>query len=97
VLTRQHETQVELYIDRGDHSENKEMFDKLLNLKDCVEEVFGGDLEWERLDDKRACRICKRPASGGYEDKNKWPEIQDETIDAMCRLAKALKPLIANL
>lgn len=96
-VLRQHETQVELYIDRGDNNENKGMFDKLLNSKDIVEEVFGEDLQWERLDNKRACRICKRLTFGGYEDKNKWPEIQYETIDAMCRLAKAIKPLVADL
>ena len=73
------------------------MFDKLLTLKDTAEEVFGEDLEWERLDNKRACRICKRLKTGGYEDKHKWPEIQDETIDAMCRLAAAIKPLVVDL
>jgi len=34
---------------------------------------------------------------GGYQDEAKWPEIQDEMIDAMIDLAKAIKPHIAKL
>ncbi len=47
----------ELYIDSGNKEKNKERFDRFYKQKDKIEEVLG-DLSWERLDDKKACRIA---------------------------------------
>jgi len=97
---RQHEASVELYIDRGKDSEeeNKAIFDQLMNHKESIEAVFGGPLEWQRLEGKRACRIKKTISLGGYRDEdNKWPEVHEAMIDAMIRLEKALKPYIQKM
>ena len=48
---------VELYIDRGDKSENEQFFDALLSRRETIEKAFGEPLVWERLEAKRACRI----------------------------------------
>lgn len=98
-VIRQHDSHVELYIDRGKETEeeNKAIFDELARSKDSVEGAFGGELEWQRLDARRACRIKKNIDLGGYRDEDKWPEIHDAMIDAMIRLERALKPHIANL
>lgn len=98
-VVRKHDAHVELYIDRGKDSEkeNKEIFDQLAESKDSIEKAFGEPLEWERLEGKRACRIRKLLVLGGYQDEASWPEIQEAMIDAMVRLAKALKPHIAQL
>ena len=65
--------------------------------REIIENVFGEPLEWQRLDDKRACRISKEINIGGYRDREKWSAIQDEMIDKMIRLSEALKPYIAGL
>lgn len=99
-VVRQHEGDVELYIDRGKEAneENKDIFDTLITSKSNVESAFGEPLEWERLEGKRACRIKKRMEVGGYrDDEAEWPVIQDTLIDAMVRLEKALKPCIGKL
>jgi predicted type IV restriction endonuclease len=91
---------VELFMDRGagKAAENKEIFDKIHNRKDEIEKAFGGDLSWQRLDDKQGCRIAYEKEFGGYKsDESKWPEIQDAMIDAMGRLEKALAPHLAKL
>ena len=68
-----------------------------VNNKEEIERAFGESLIWERLDTKRACRISKQLAIGGYRDKEKWPEIHDQMIDAMIRLERALKPFIMKI
>jgi hypothetical protein len=87
----QEEGRVELYIDRGagKAAENKEIFDGLNKHKAEIEKAFGGELSWQRLDDKQGSRIAYTTQAGGYKsDESKWPEIQDAMIDAMGRLEK---------
>ena len=97
-FARQHDAQVEVYIDRGAdlEEENKAIFDKLFRSRKSIEEAFGHALEWQRLDGRQACRVRKVFANGGYRDDERWPEVQDALIDAMVRLEKAFKPHIAK-
>ena len=86
------ESGVELYIDTGDKDENKKIFDGLRAKQQSIEQEFGASLSWERMDDKRASRLRYVMEDGGLTDaKDRWPEIQDKMIDAMDRLAKAVK------
>ena len=90
----------ELYIDRGKDSEaeNKQIFDQLHNKRAEVEKAFGGALSWERLDGKRASRIRITQEKGGYRSpEESWSEIQDNIIDAMVRLERALRPFLKQL
>jgi hypothetical protein len=95
----QDESAVELYIDRGKDAdtENKAIFDTLYLKKDQIEKEFGGELEWQRLDNKRACRIRKSFELGGWKDPNTWDAVVPPMVDAMTRLEKALKPHIQKL
>ena len=95
----EHESGVELYIDRGKDSEveNKVIFDALLQDKEEIEKVFGGPLEWERLDNKRASRIRRSFDHGGYKDKDDWEKIIPEMTSAMVSLEKSLTPYIKKL
>ena len=96
-----HAAKVELYIDFGNRyrRKNKRIFDDLFENKAKIEADFGAELEWQRLDGKRACRIMKTfERNGGYRDeRTKWPDIQNAMIDAMIRLEKALKLHINEL
>jgi len=93
----QHDSKVELYIDKGIVTENKEIFDHLYKNKENIEGVFGGDLSWERLDNKRASRIAYYFDNGGYRDQNKWEEVSEKMIDAMIRLEKSINPFLNKL
>lgn len=89
---------VELYIDRGNSTENKSIFDRLLERKTEIESAFGAPLQWERLDKKRACRIKFTIERGGYRSpESEWPEIYSDMVAAMKRLEDSLSPEIANL
>ena len=98
-VIQQYTSEIELYIDRGRDadSENNEIFDTLEQSKEDIEEAFGEPLEWQRLEDQRACRIGKQLSLGGYRDEEKWQEIQDAMIDGMIQLEKAFRPHIDRL
>jgi CBS domain-containing protein len=49
---------IELYLYGGDKDENKKLFEQLLSRKSKIEQIVGEPLEWERLDNKRACRVA---------------------------------------
>lgn len=59
----------EIYIDAGDLDENKMFFDKLFREREEIEKEYGQKLEWERLDNKKACRIAVY-RSGSIEDSS---------------------------
>lgn len=90
----------ELYIDRGKDAEeeNNSIFDQLYQRRDEIEKSFGGELTWERLEGRRACRIRFTVPDGGYRSpEDQWPAIQDTAINAMDRLEKALRPQLKQI
>jgi hypothetical protein len=91
----------EIYIDKGREFEepnlNKIRFDELYKNKAAIEKEFGGELAWERLDNKRASRIAVRFDGVGLKDREQWDGIQDKMIDAMIRLERAFRDNIREL
>jgi hypothetical protein len=94
-----HYAKVELYIDRGKDKdeENKAIFDELLAQRNAIEKEFGGPLEWERLENRRPCRIAKYVDEGGYKDPEKWSDIIEKMIENMIKLERALSPFVKKL
>ncbi|EDL59264.1 DUF4268 domain-containing protein [Gimesia maris] len=95
----QHTSIVDLYIDRGAgcKAENKKIFDTLYSHKDQIEAVFGGPLEWRRLDGSKASRIVIEFPGGYRDDESEWQAIIEKMVDAMIRLEKTFSPFIAQL
>jgi hypothetical protein len=86
---------VELYIDRSNAEENKRIFDDLQARQGEIEASFGGALNWERLDHRRASRISFDIEGGGYRSPvEEWPDIQEDMLEAMTRFESALRPYI---
>jgi len=96
---RERETAVELYIDKGKNcdAENKSIFDTLYARREEIERVFGEPLEWQRLDNKRACRIRRSYSLGGWKEPEKWDAACAATVEGMIHLEKALRPHIRAL
>ena len=90
--------QVELYI-YGENSkdENERIFDELYSKRLEIEEDFGDKLNWERRDNLISCKISKRFESAGLYDADKRDKLQDDMIDAVIRLEKALRKHIDEL
>jgi len=95
----QDECAAELYIDRGNGAdvENKSIYDQLFAHKDAIESAFGGALEWQRLDAKRASRV-RITIPGGYRAPDEeWDPIQQKQVAAMNRLNMAIQPFLRGL
>lgn len=93
------DSSVELYIDRGQDAdeENLKIFDSLQKHQQEIEKAFGSELSWQRLEQRRACRI-RYTIPGGYEDEeDKWSAIHTSLVDAMIRLEKSLRPHLKQL
>jgi hypothetical protein len=89
----------ELYIDLGRNSRdaNKRLFDFLRPRASEIEAAFGGTLEWDRLDQKRASRVCWVQKAGYQLPDGKWADATSAQAAAMIRLEGALRPKVSRL
>ena len=88
---------VELYIDSQDGDNNRQYFEALFLKKETIESAFGSPLDWQPLEGKRACRIKKTYATGGYRDEDVWDAVYEELAEAMEKLESALQPHLKGL
>ena len=76
----------------------KKIFDELHSKKAVIESDFGDQLDWQRLSNKKACRVWKLTSEDkGLRDKDDWSMIQEKMIDAMIRFEKAFREPIHQL
>ena len=76
---------VEVYIDCGDKTKNEELFDCLFQQKGDIEQAIGAELSWERLDNRRACRIAVNRDGAIDMDSDALGEIKNWTIQYLLR------------
>jgi hypothetical protein len=88
---------VELSFEIGDANWNKRIFDSFLLNKVEIENAFGNSLIWDRLDNKRASIIRYTINQWGLKDKDKWPELQDQMIEAMIKFERIFRPFIQKI
>jgi len=87
---------VEVYISRSAKSENKFIFDELSRRRESLDASFENGLVWERLDDKKACRI-KYEMAANYFDKENWKGMIDFMIGNYVKLVAAFREEIARI
>ncbi len=94
----EHSGNVSVYIDfdRDTGQGNKCLFDALLARRQEIEGAFGGPLEWNRFDEKRASSIRCIIDEGGWRDEDRWPELQRLMAERMARLETAMRPVLAQ-
>lgn len=80
---------VELYI-----SDNKDLYDKLFEDKDRIEEELGFKLEWRRLDNSKASRIIYYIKGLNFDNHNNYNELMNRTIDIAVILRDTFKKYI---
>ena len=81
--------------------EKSDLFSKLEESKEEIEVVFGGPLDWITASrEKKEMRfdyIRIKLHNGGLLNEDRWPEIQDEMIETMERLKKAITPVMKRI
>jgi curved DNA-binding protein CbpA len=73
---------------------NKTRFEALYAHKKEIEESFGEPLEWHYKESNKQRAIRSNCYIGGINDKEKWAEIQNDLIERLIKLERALKPYI---
>ncbi|MXY48289.1 MAG: DUF4268 domain-containing protein [Gemmatimonadetes bacterium] len=79
---------VDLYMTRSQADENKRIFDQLIQEKQDIESRFGKELNWQRLNDKKACRISFPHSFDGFDEEN-WPEMIEWLCEHIVKLEEA--------
>lgn len=83
-------------------SDGEEIFEHLLQRRAQLDSVFGGALSWHRSfvvpDDRYPVpAIVTSVACPGLSElpREQWPSVQEQMIDAMVRLERAVAPQVA--
>jgi len=90
VVTRSF-ARVELYIDKGSQEYNKQIFDNLYQRRDILQTKFGAAFEWERLDNRRACRIAYYLRDVNVFDERDWNKMIEFLVESMVKLEATLR------
>ena len=90
------EVRVQVYIDR-DKEWNERLFDKLEERKETIEAKLGESLSWERLDDKKACRIAVYRPGTIDDDDEVLEEIQEWAIKGLLEFKRVFGPELKEL
>lgn len=81
---------VEILINKGEKEINEAIYDKLYGLKSDIELDYGSELKWQRLDDKKSCRISSRIEEVDVRNVDDWEKIIQFHCSAMPRFYNAL-------
>lgn len=80
---------VELYI-----ANNKDLFDKLFENKEQIEEDLELQLEWARLDNSKASRIKTNIDGLDFDNHSNYHELMNEAIDMAVKFRDVFKKFI---
>lgn len=89
---RQRDSQVHLWI-----ADNEAAFHQLEADKLQIEQEFGRALIWKKEDGQKGTLIGALVDGGYRSDREVWPKVQRDLVDAMMKLEQVLKPRLARL
>jgi hypothetical protein len=81
-FARRKRFRTELYIDCGDATSNKRMFDSLRAQQAAIEAEVGCSLVWERMEDRRASRIAMYSEGSIQDPSERLAKLRAWAVDA---------------
>ena len=95
-FNRDSKARVELYLD-SDKASNEVLFNYLDGEREAIEAEFGEALDWQRLDNNKACRVAVFPRDADIEnDDTTLEDIQDWMVEKLWSLDRALGPRLES-
>lgn len=88
---------IELAIAKNIKEENKAFFDELIKQKEEIEQGFGHELSWERMDDKKMSRVAYVLPGVSVFEKNDWPKMLDFLVEHMIVFEKAMREVLLKV
>lgn len=86
LVNKEHVVVIEVYI-----SDDKELFDSLFANKESIEASLGFELDWDRLDGKKASRIKHYIDGLDFDDHSNYNELMNEIIDTAVKMRNTFK------
>lgn len=86
----------ELYLDSGDKEKNENLFEYLLERKYEIENTFGEEFSWEKLETKRACRIAVYIGASIEDDTEHLENIEAWAIEQLLKMKKVFPVYIES-
>ena len=68
------EARVELSLQRSSRDENKWIYDQLEAARPAIDDAFGAEMDWRRMEDKKSSRIQFSKSFDGF-NRESWPEM----------------------
>ena len=91
-FTRQGEARVEISIQSSDADWNKSVFDHLIESRNAIEAELENELEWERLDDKKSCRVGVARKGSIDDSEEELDQIRAWMIDNVRKFRPVFHP-----
>lgn len=90
------EARVNFVLGRASKEQNKALFDKLCQASAMLNEKFGAELSWRRMEDKKVSIIEYAQSFDGH-NRESWPEMIDWLVENIRRLERTFAPEIPGL
>ena len=81
LVNKEHKIRIGLWI-----NDNKDIFDSLFQQKSSIENTLGIELEWHRLDGKKASYICTYVNGLNFKKQDNYPILMTQIIDVVSRM-----------
>lgn len=78
-------------------ADNKNLFERLSEARVCIESEIGESLEWDSVDDRKACRILATRPGNINQDQQTLEQIQDWMVDRLLKFKEVFGPRLAEL
>lgn len=88
---------IELWINKGSQEENKEFFDNIYAYKNSIEESFGDELVWQRLNEGKGSRIAYILENVDVFNEEYWDEMINFMTTNMIKFEKIMKSILYNV
>lgn len=89
LVNKEHKIRVGVWV-----VDNKDLFDKFYENKVEIEKSCGFELEWDRLNDKKAAFACTYIQGLDFENQSNYPELINKSINLVLSLRKSFVPFL---